>query len=157
MGSESFRIVNWLEASNHSHIVDVWSSLEAFEVHLAQPHSVEFRFSVQNQPPGGLCCIGSPIDDRQYSLVKSFKRPWTSNSLPSTGALFVITYVDFLQEGDPDKGQDELVRYGAATSTANDQHLLNYRSCSSSSGPTASPPSRSGTLRQITPPGRIAQ
>ena len=128
-GSESFRIVNWLEASNHSHIVDVWSSLEAFEVHLAQSHSVEFRFSVQNQPPYGICCIGSPIDDRQYSLVKSFKTPWTSNSLPSTvgpnGALFVITYVDFLQEGDPDKGQDQLVRY-AATSKANDQHLLNY-------------------------------
>jgi quinol monooxygenase YgiN len=129
-GSESFRIVNWLEASNHSHIVDVWSTLEAFEVHLAQPHSVNFRFSVQNQPPDGICCIGSPIDDRQYSLVKSFKTPWISNSLPSTvgsnGALFVITYVDFLEEGDPDKGQDKLVRYGAATSKANDQHLLNY-------------------------------
>jgi len=129
-GSESFRIVNWLEASNHSHIVDVWSSLEAFEVHLAQPHSVGFRFSVQNQPPDGICCIGSPIDDRQYSLVKSFKTPWTSSSLPSTvgssGALFVITYVDFLAEGDPDQGQDELVHYGAATSKANEQHLLNY-------------------------------
>ena len=129
-GSESFRIVNWLEASNHSHIVDVWSTLEAFEVHLAQPHSVEFRFSVQNQPPDGICCIGSPIDDRQYSLVKSFNTPWTSNSLPSTvgsnGALFVITYVDFLAEGDPDKGQDKLVRYGSATSKANDQHLLNF-------------------------------
>jgi quinol monooxygenase YgiN len=129
-GLESFRIVNWLEASNHSHIVDVWSSLDAFEVHLAQPHSVKFRFGVQNQPPDGICCIGSPIDDRQYSLVKSFKTPWTSNSLPSTvgsnGALFVITYVDFLEEGDPDKGQDELVRYGAATSKANDQHLVNY-------------------------------
>jgi quinol monooxygenase YgiN len=129
-GLESFRIVNWLEASNHSHIIDVWSTLDAFEVHLAQPHSVEFRFSVQNQPPDGICCIGSPIDDRQYSLVKSFKTPWTSNNLPSTvgsdSALFVITYVDFLEAGDPDKGQNELVRYGAATSKANDQHLLNY-------------------------------
>jgi len=129
-GSESFRIVNWLEASNHSHIVDVWRTLEDFDAHLAQPHSIEFRFSVQNQPPDGICCIGSPIDDRQYGLVKSFKTPWTSNRLPSTvgsdGALFVITYVDFLQEGDPDKGQEELVRYGAATSKANDQHLLNY-------------------------------
>jgi quinol monooxygenase YgiN len=91
---------------------------------------VEFRFSVQNQPPDGICSISSPIDDRQYSLVRSFKTPWISNSLPSTvgsnGALFVITYVDFLEEGDPDKGQDKLVRYGAATSKANDQHLLNY-------------------------------
>ena len=26
-GSESFRIVNWLEAPNHSHIIDVWRTL----------------------------------------------------------------------------------------------------------------------------------
>jgi hypothetical protein len=49
---------------------------------------------------------------RQYSLVKSFGTPWTNKSLPSTvgsrGALFVVTYVDFLQEvldTDPDRGQ----------------------------------------------------
>jgi quinol monooxygenase YgiN len=134
-GLESFRIVNWVVATNHSHIVDVWSSVEAFEEHLAQPHSVDFRFGVQNNPDlGGLCCIGSPIDDRQYSLVQSFKTPWTSDHLPMTvgpnGALFVVTYVDFLQEaleeGDSDKGQDKLVQYGATTSDANGRHLLNY-------------------------------
>jgi quinol monooxygenase YgiN len=134
-GFESFRIVNWLEASNHSHIIDVWSSLEAFEQHLAQPHSVDFRFAVQNYPPpNGECCIGSPIDDRQYSLVQSFGTPWAGNGLPTTvgakGALFVVTYVDFLQElleqGDPDQGQDQLVDYGAATSKANGKHLFNY-------------------------------
>lgn len=136
-GFESFRVVNWLLASNHSQIVDVWSSLEAFERHLAQPHSIDFRFAVQVQPPpappGFNCCIGSPIDDRQYSLVKSFGTSWASNNLPSTvgasGALFVITYVDFLQEvleEDPDAGQDKLVGYGAASSQANTGHLLNY-------------------------------
>jgi quinol monooxygenase YgiN len=136
-GFESFRVVNWLLASNHSQIVDVWSSLEAFEQHLAQPHSVDFRFAVQVQPPppppGFNCCIGSPIDDRQYSLLKSFGTPWTSNSLPSTvganGALFVITFADFLQEvleEDPDAGQGKLVQYGAASSKANTGHLLSY-------------------------------
>jgi quinol monooxygenase YgiN len=134
-GAESFRIVNWLEASNHSHIIDVWSSREAFEQHLAQPHSVAFRFAVQNYPPpSGTCCIGSPIDDRQYSLVQSFGTPWTGNGLPSTvgpsGALFVVTYVDFLQEllqqGNPNRGRDALVTYGAASRNANGQHLLNF-------------------------------
>jgi quinol monooxygenase YgiN len=134
-GFESFRIVNWLVAPNHSHIIDVWSSLAAFERHLAQPHSVGFRFAVQDiPPPDGVCCIGSPIDDRQYSLVQSFGTSWAGNGLPATvgpnGALFILTYVDFLQEllqqGDADRGQDELVRYGAATSKANGQHLVNY-------------------------------
>ncbi len=134
-GSKSFRIVNWLEAPNHSFIVDEWSSLEAFEQHLAQPHSVDFRFAVQDQPPpDGECCIGSPIDDRQYSLVQSFGTPWTGNSLPAgvgaDSALFVITYVDFLRElleqGDPDLGEESLVKYGADSIRYNGRHLLNF-------------------------------
>jgi quinol monooxygenase YgiN len=136
-GLKSFRVVNWLLASNHSQIIDVWSSREAFEEHLAQPHSIDFRFAVQVQPPppppGFNCCIGSPIDDRQYSLVQSFGTPWISNSLPSTvgssGALFVITYADFLQElleEDPDAGRNKLVQYGSASSKANTGHLLSY-------------------------------
>ena len=84
-GLKSFRIVNWLEAPNHSFIVDAWSSLDAFEQHLAQTHSVDFRFAVQNQPPpDGICCIGSPIDDRQYSVVQSFGTSWIGNGLPAT-------------------------------------------------------------------------
>src|ERR1700733_11475356 len=55
-GSQSFRIVNWLEATNHSFIVDVWKNHEAFEQHLAQPHSVDFRFAVQNLPPPDELC-----------------------------------------------------------------------------------------------------
>ena len=129
-GFKSFRVVNWILASNHSQIIDVWSSLDAFEAHLAQPHSTDFRFTVQVQPPalppGFNCCVGSPIDDRQYSLVKSFNTPWISSRLPTgvgatDSALFVVTYVDFLADGDPGKGQDELVRYGAATSKQSGQ------------------------------------
>jgi hypothetical protein len=49
--------------------------------------------------------------------------PWTSNSLPSdvgpdSSALFVVTYVDFLVDGDLIKGQDGLVRYGSEPSKA---------------------------------------
>jgi quinol monooxygenase YgiN len=130
-GALSFRIVNWLEATNHSFIVDVWKNRGAFEAHLAQPHSVAFRFAVQDlPPPDSECCIGSPIDDRQYSLTASFGTPWISNQLPTTvgtgGALFVITYVDFLVDGDPAKGQQELISYGAASANANRQQLLNF-------------------------------
>lgn len=130
-GNESFRIINWLEATNHSFIVDVWKNRALFERHLAQPHSVQFRFAVQNvPPPDGICCIGSPIDDRQYSLVKSFGTPWISGKLPTTvgtgGALFVVVYVDLLADDNPGQGKDLLVRYGAASSHANPQHLLNF-------------------------------
>jgi quinol monooxygenase YgiN len=84
-GSESFRIINWLVAPNHSFIVDVWKNLADFEAHLAQPHSVAFRFAVQDlPPPDSGCCIDSPIDDRQYSLVGSFGTPWISTGLPTT-------------------------------------------------------------------------
>ncbi len=126
-GFESFRVVNWVLAPNHSQIIDVWKSLNAFEAHLAQNHSVDFRFAVQVQPPppppGFNCCIGSPIDDRQYLQVTSFNIPWTSNLLPSgvgasKSALFVVTYVDFLVDADPGKGSADLVRYGAQTSKA---------------------------------------
>jgi len=125
-GFESFRVVNWLLAGNHSQIIDVWRNLDDFEGHLAQPHSIDFRFAVQVQPPppppGFNCCIGSPIDDRQYSQVKSFNKPWTSNSLPSAvgqdSALFVVTYIDFLVDADPIKGEKELVRYGSDTGKA---------------------------------------
>lgn len=126
-GLESFRVVNWVLAANHSQIIDVWLSRDAFEAHLSQPHSVDFRFDVQLQPPppppGFNCCIGSPIDDRQYSEVASFNAPWTSSSLPvgvgaAASALFVVTYVDFLVDADPIKGQDELVRYASAGSKA---------------------------------------
>jgi quinol monooxygenase YgiN len=128
-GLKSFRVVNWLLASNHSQIIDVWRSLDAFEAHLAHQHSIDFRFAVQVQPPppppGFNCCIGSPIDDRQYSQVISFNTPWTSNSLPAdvgqNSALFVVTYVDFLVDGDPEKGEDDLASYGAETSRAQGQ------------------------------------
>ncbi len=129
-GFKSFRVVNWLLASNHSQIIDVWRNLDAFEAHLAQPHSVDFRYSVQVQPPppppGFNCCIGSPIDDRQYREVASFNTPWISDALPAgvgaaKSALFVVSYVDFLVDADPGKGQRELLRLGADTSKARGQ------------------------------------
>jgi quinol monooxygenase YgiN len=131
-GLQSFRVLNLIPpTTNHSEIVQVWSSYEAYKDHLAKSHTVGFRFDVQGNPAlGGSCCIGSPIDDRQYRLVRSFKAPWPSSTIPSTvgpsGALFVITYVELLQEGNVAQGQDELLDYGAATSNLNGAHVLSY-------------------------------
>jgi len=131
-GLQSFRVLNLVPpVINHSEVVEVWSSYQAYKDHLAQAHTVGFRFDVQGSPAlGGICCIGSPIDDRQYQLVRSFKAPWTSSGIPATvgasGALFVVTYVELLQEGNVQKGEDELVAYGAATASQNGTRVLSY-------------------------------
>jgi quinol monooxygenase YgiN len=131
-GLESFRVLNLIPpTTNHSEVVEVWKSYKAYKDHLAQADTVAFRFDVQGNPAlGGTCCIGSPIDDRQYSLVKSFKAPWSATSIPATvgpsGALFVITYVELLQEGNVALGQDELVAYGAETAIRNGPRVLSY-------------------------------
>jgi quinol monooxygenase YgiN len=131
-GIESFRVLNLTPpTTNHSEVVQVWKSYADYKDHLAQAHTVAFRFDVQGNPAlGGVCCIGSPIDDRQYRLVQSFKAPWSAKSLPSTvgpsGALYVITYVELLQEGNVALGQAELAGYGAKTASVNGAHVLSY-------------------------------
>jgi quinol monooxygenase YgiN len=52
--------------------------------------------------------------------------PWISSRLPTgvgatDSALFVVTYVDLLTDGDPGKGLADLVGYGAATSKQSGQ------------------------------------
>ena len=131
-GLQSFRVLNLIPpTTNHSEIVQVFSSYKAYKDHLAQSHTVGFRFDVQNNPAlGGVCCVGSPIDDRQYRLVQSFNAPWSSASIPSTvgpsGPLYVVTYVELLQEGSVKQGEGQLLDYGAATSNANGSRLLSY-------------------------------
>ena len=128
---QSFRILNLIPpTTNHSQIVQVFASYEAYKDHLAQSHTVGFRFNVQNNAALNGCCVGSPIDDRQYRLVRSFKAPWPSAGIPSSvgasGSLYVVTYVELLQEGNVARGQDELLDYGATTSNANGSRVLSY-------------------------------
>jgi quinol monooxygenase YgiN len=130
-GLQSFRILNLVPpTTNHSQIVQVFESYEAYEDHLAQSHTVGFRFNVQNNAALNGCCVGSPIDDRQYRLVRSFKAPWPSAGIPSTvgpsGPLYVVTYVELLQEGNVARGQGELLDYGAKTSNMNGSRVLSY-------------------------------
>jgi quinol monooxygenase YgiN len=130
-GLRSFRILNLIPPTmNHSQIVQVFSDYKAYKDHLAQSHTVGFRFDVQNNPALNFCCVGSPIDDRQYRLVRSFNAPWSSAGIPSTvgpsGPLYVVTYVELLQEGNAARGEDELLDYGAATSNTNGSRVLSY-------------------------------
>lgn len=131
-GLESFRILNLVPpTTNHSEIVQAWNSYEDYLGHLAQAHTVAFRFDVQNNPRlGGICCVGSPIDDRQYGLVQSVGTPWPSAAIPVTagpaGPLFVISYVEFQPQANVEAGQAQLIAYGTATKQANASSLLNY-------------------------------
>ena len=130
-GLRSFRILNLIPpTTNHSEVVQVFNNYKSYKDHLAQSHTVGFRFNVQNNPALNGCCVGSPIDDRQYRLVRSFNTPWSSASIPSTvgpsGPLYVVTYVELLQEGKVARGEDELVDYGAATSKTNGSRVLSY-------------------------------
>lgn len=131
-GLESFRILNLLPpTTNHSEIVQTWSSYDDYLNHLAQDHTVTFRFGIQNEPSlGGLCCIGSPIDDRQYRLVESIGIPWPSTTIASSvgpaGPLFVISYVEFKPHANLHTGQTQLVLYGTASREGNGARLINY-------------------------------
>jgi quinol monooxygenase YgiN len=131
-GLQSFRILNLLPpTTNHSEIVQAWNSYDDYLDHLTQAHTIAFRFDVQNNPNlGGVCCVGSPIDDRQYHLVQSIGTPWPSTAIrpPSAPArpLFVITYVEFRPEADVAAGQSQLVSYATVTRQGNATNLLSF-------------------------------
>jgi len=73
-GLQSVRTLNLIPpATNHSQIVQVWSSCKAYKDHLAQSHTVGFRFDVQGNSALAGCSVGSLIDDRLYRLVASFE------------------------------------------------------------------------------------
>ena len=131
-GLRNFRILNIVPpATNHSEIVQVWSSYQAYEDHLAKGHTIDFRFNVQGNPAlaNGICCIGSPIDDRQYSLVQSFNTEWADapvSAIGPSGSLYVITYVELLQEGNVLAGQNALVAYGETTARLNGGRVQSF-------------------------------
>jgi hypothetical protein len=133
-GNQQVRILNWTVATNHSWIIDVWQNLTDFEQHLADPGSVDFRFAVQIlEGKDAGCCIGSPIDDRQYTPVESLPAAWTSGTLPtatgSKSAYWVLVYVYFspdLTTSTAAMGLALLKSYGTTSLKLNPKHLLNY-------------------------------
>ena len=53
-------------------------------------------------------------------------RACAPSTVGPSGALFVITYVELLQEGNVARGEDQLLDYGAATSSLNGSRILSY-------------------------------
>jgi len=129
-GLQSFTILSLVPpTTNHSEVVQAWNSYDDYLNHLVQPHTVAFRFDLQNNPGlGGVCCIGSPIDDRQYRLVQSIGTPWAAAAVPTATSrtLFVISYVEFLPQANVEAGQAQLVLYGTTSRQANATNLASY-------------------------------
>ena len=61
-GSVRFEVYKDVERTNHFSVVEVWRDRAAYEAHLQQPHSKQFREKIQ---PG----MGSPFDERLYNLI----------------------------------------------------------------------------------------
>jgi quinol monooxygenase YgiN len=130
-GLRSFRVLNLIQPSNHSEIIQEWASRQAYEHHLGLRHTIEFRFGMQGDPKfGSACCVGSPIDDRLYRLVRSFGLPWSNAAVPATvgpaGALFVISYVEFLPHAQPKTESEDLNRYGEASTRNKGPRALSF-------------------------------
>jgi quinol monooxygenase YgiN len=122
-GLRSFRVLNLVQPSNHSEIVQEWASQAAYEHHIGQRHTIDFRF-------GSACCVGSPLDERLYRLVRSFGLPWSASAVPATvgpaGALFVISYVEFLPHADSMTGPQALNQYGEASTRHGGTRALSF-------------------------------
>jgi quinol monooxygenase YgiN len=130
-GLRSFRVLDLIQPSNHSEIVQEWTSQDAYERHLAQRHTLEFRFGMQGDPKlGGACCVGSPIDDRLYRLARAYGAPWSDPAVAATagpaGALFVISYVEFLPHGASGTGPEDLNRYAKASTGSDGTRALSF-------------------------------
>jgi len=58
-GSVRFEVLRDVERANHFTIVEVWQTRQAYEAHLALPHTKSFRDRLQTY-------LGSPFDERLY-------------------------------------------------------------------------------------------
>ena len=61
-GAVRFEVLRDVERTNHFTVVEVWKSRNAYEAHLAAPHSRPFRDKLQPW-------LGSPFDERLSYLA----------------------------------------------------------------------------------------
>ena len=62
-GSVRFELLREPNRINHFTIVEVWQNRQAFEAHLALPHTKTFREKIQP-------LLGSPFDERLHILLQ---------------------------------------------------------------------------------------
>jgi quinol monooxygenase YgiN len=63
-GVTSFTLITWAPTTNHFQLLEVFDSLDAFNRHVAAPHTIAFRNTAQQY-------VGSPIDERLYTRNRS--------------------------------------------------------------------------------------
>ena len=62
-GYVRMEVLRDIERSNHFTILETWKSRNAYEAHLSQPHTKEFREKLQRW-------LGSPFDERLYHALR---------------------------------------------------------------------------------------
>ena len=60
-GVLSFQLITWTPTTNHFQLIEVYSSLEAFNRHVEAAHTIAFRTAIQPD-------IGAPYDERVYTV-----------------------------------------------------------------------------------------
>lgn len=58
-GVVSFQLITWAPTTNHFQLIQIYSSLAAFNRHVQAPHTIAFRSAIQP-------FIGAPYDERIY-------------------------------------------------------------------------------------------
>ncbi|QKE90029.1 hypothetical protein HN018_08180 [Lichenicola cladoniae] len=66
-GVESFELITWAKTNNHFQVIQIYSSLQAFDNHVRASHTVNFRSALQP-------FIGAPYDERLYLPSNSASR-----------------------------------------------------------------------------------
>ena len=61
-GVLSFELITWAPTNNHFQLIEVYSSLEAFNRHVGAAHTIAFRTAIQP-------AIGAPYDERVYTVA----------------------------------------------------------------------------------------
>jgi quinol monooxygenase YgiN len=62
-GVVAFTLITWAPTTNHFQLLEVFNSLEAFNRHVSEAHTIAFRTAVQP-------FIGSPLDERLYTQTR---------------------------------------------------------------------------------------
>jgi quinol monooxygenase YgiN len=62
-GCVRIEVYEQISRVNHHMIVEVWESQQAFDAHLAAPHTVQFRHEIDPM-------LGSPYDERLHHILE---------------------------------------------------------------------------------------
>ena len=64
-GVEAFIVISWTPTTNHFQLIEVYRNQRAFDAHISQAHTIQFRKELQ-------AFIGAPYDERLYEIAGRF-------------------------------------------------------------------------------------